>query len=573
MDNIRKTAFVPFRTGKIETPVPDSGSSGFSLLEVLVAISLMAMIVVYIGVKTRGMDTEDRFYRTCYRMEEIKAALIGKPGLYCNAIRQFTGYVSDTGNLPNLYYTDDQGKTQRVTETGAGNIRALDGDAGLSACLRSGIRPQPRALWAKPKNIDKWQYHKDARLWAGWRGPYMTQDRLVDAWGNPFLFVVGEVIGHGGKTYRCRETYTATQANPQRPDPFFPGPWEMILENGAINAREWLDPGSEDGLGQKSKQEIYHQDFLTIISLGADNKPGGKGVNKDFSIVIEPSEYLGEVAGNCGDSGQRTADAVCLFYPDYTEDGAGQGIVEACIPESETRAMADNSLDYYVITGHPKQNHKTAPDSHAEYDLIGSTETDFVSTGITFRFGASSLVITKGKYHCTDCGRDEMAGCVCINYTYENHCYLNPGYDPEALKDCTNYKTMPEGLGILDFNYPSLGFFCTCRNQGEKPCTDATCVDNWDEYDFICLDEYGKAVITCDEEPTGCIKWSCDEEPSDCDCMQTTGRETYENPGDYRNANWDNRDIPIGIRTLKAGSVYSAVSVNEGGNWVGTVYD
>ena len=94
---------------------------GFSLIEVLVAISLMAFLAVYLGAKTAEMATEDKFYKTCYMMEEIKEAIIGREGLYCNGVRQFTGYVSDMGNLPNLYYYLDEDRfMQKVT---AGSMR------------------------------------------------------------------------------------------------------------------------------------------------------------------------------------------------------------------------------------------------------------------------------------------------------------------------------------------------------------------------------------------------------------------------------------------------------------------
>ncbi len=582
---------------------PAGGCGGFSLIEVLVALALAAMIAVYAGIKTGDMDMEDKFYQTCNRMEEIKAALIGKPGLYCNGVPQFTGYVSDTGNLPNLYYTGEEGETHAASRTDSVTITALEGENGLAACLKQGIRPQPKALWAKPAGIPQWQYHEEGKIWAGWRGPYMTRDRLVDAWGNPFLFIVGEVVGNNKKTYRCRKTFDATKDSR---DPWQdPIRWEVILDNGAANARTWLPPGSEHdyesrsddgGKEHKSIQETYHSDFLTVLSLGADNQPGGTGVNKDISMVIESNEYLGEVAGNCGDSQALTADRVCLVFPDYTEDGdPDKGIMEICIPDSSNKRLNDNSLDYYVGTEYdPSQRVGILK---VGYYFINETEfngVDFASTGINFRFGASDSVISRRTYDCADCPQNEMAGCTCTKYDIKSHCYLNPGVDADLLFKCDEWGTfLNENFGVLDFDLSGTDettgrpweFRCTCTNKGQVPCRDAICVDSFEfkegegrsgTDDFVCTNEEflgGKSVITCEDTPTDCRKWLCDEPPPGCDCEETVSRDFYDDPAEYANANWQKLDIPIGIRTIKAGSIYYTIPVSQGGNWVGTICD
>jgi prepilin-type N-terminal cleavage/methylation domain-containing protein len=152
---------------------------GFSLLEVLVVVSLMAFLAVYIGMQVEPTATEHEFYQTAYRMEEIKEAIIGRPNLYANGVRQFSGYVSDTGNLPDLFYTDDRGDAQQVTRGTMGRTMALEGDAGLAAALLRGYRPQPSALWARLGSLPEWRYTPNRSCGPAGGGPISIRRRTT----------------------------------------------------------------------------------------------------------------------------------------------------------------------------------------------------------------------------------------------------------------------------------------------------------------------------------------------------------------------------------------------------------
>lgn len=92
-------------------------------------------------------------------MEEIKKALLGDPGAYANGQRQFAGYITDMGRLPEL----------------------IDVDGNL----------QPVGLWEQGSQ-DSWGYDQGARIWMDWRGPYIEapqNDLLEDAWGDTFAFI------------------------------------------------------------------------------------------------------------------------------------------------------------------------------------------------------------------------------------------------------------------------------------------------------------------------------------------------------------------------------------------------
>ena len=571
---------------------------GFSLIEVLVVISLMALLAVYLGAKTGEVVGEDKFYKTCYMMEEIKEAIIGKPGHYCNGVRQFTGYISDMGNLPNLYYYDKKDKLmQKVTRIESGRIEAIEGEGpdGLAEALKQGLRPQPKALWSKGiGDLPEWKYHEEAQLWAGWRGPYIDPPPsgvLRDAWGNKFLFVIGEVVGHKseedekGRTYRCKKTYVSRCKQLGKPGtPDGNKYWEVIDEDEAMNFRTWLDLGTaivKDTDGneledydipeslQTKQEKFYGAGCLTVISLGADNEPGGEGLDKDIQIVIDPTEYVGEVAGHVGNRQELFADKVCLYYPNYTEEGGD--IEERCITESGK--MQDNSqlLEY------------EDPFNKDQYD-----NPTVVFTGINFRFGAAEAWQNVIEYTCEGNCDLYASNCDCIEWEEDMN-------SPCVLWDCQSESWMKEVAGCCyDFGgmeacYPGLPLssndeciliyqptqdFCndpdfshgyTCSSTNEV-CIHAMCLlDISDELYFECE--------CAQHEERYCTEWECDHDIEDgasgCICSPNADLTSFLKDPDPKNTMKMN--IPIGIRTVTADSTYYTISVCPGGNWIGTV--
>ena len=129
--------------------------AGFTLIEILVVITIMAMFLAMMPRLFTGHDAQIRFDETRERMLEIKRALLGGSGAYVNGQRQFTGYVIDMGNLPKL--------------NGNG---------------------MPESLW-KQGALPSWGYRKTSKIWMGWRGPYVEEQGLRDGWGNWFKFITG----------------------------------------------------------------------------------------------------------------------------------------------------------------------------------------------------------------------------------------------------------------------------------------------------------------------------------------------------------------------------------------------
>lgn len=553
---------------------------GFSLIEVLVFISIMAVAAVYLTAASKEVYTEDKFYQTCYRMEEIKDAVIGKQGQYRNGIEAFNGYVSDMGHLPDLYYTDDDGNLVKLTRSDSDGLLEITEENALAGILEQGHRPQPRALWEKTETTPEWGYHEKYRIWAGWRGPYVNmkgEDSLKDAWGNDFIFVAGEVVGHGedneaGSTYRCKKTYKAQldpddTTDPETPDnQGRPGTtegndyWEVIREGEEMNARIWLDLGMATnpftGKAQEAEnsrfltqQEIFYgPGCLTIISLGADNAPGGEGLDKDIQIIIYPTEYTGEVAGHIGYHEQDESelpDSICLYYPDYTAEGGK--IAEACL-----KNPANNAAEVVADEVNKPDNPYSSDDDEELY------------AGINFRFGRVSALKGNHSWHCDS---DDGSG-NCVPIDWEKVCYWECAY----LDGMGEYKLCNDVLN------PETGSCTECitYSSSDNACIEALCPGNDTDKPVKCFDFLNESsdnwYLTCKYYESACVvdtdkpvKWSCSEDTGDC-------TETWEQEEDDDPENFMQRYIPVGIRTLELDSgTYYTTPVGPGGNWAGTV--
>jgi len=138
--------------------------SGLTLIEILVVLFFMGLFLSMTSRLLTGVDNQKRFDETRKRMMKIRKAILGPPGAYVNGVRQFMGYASDMGGLPELN--------------------------------RDG---QPEALW-KQGDLPQWEYKGNSKSWMGWRGPYIEKpfdNVLKDGWGNPFKFIKGPSTSEG----------------------------------------------------------------------------------------------------------------------------------------------------------------------------------------------------------------------------------------------------------------------------------------------------------------------------------------------------------------------------------------
>ena len=337
---------------------------GFTLIEVLVGMALMGLFAAITMVAVNKIDEKVKYDKTQKMMSEIKEALLGKPGIYCNGWKQFTGYVSDMGVLPTL--VDDKGN--KVEKGG-----------------------QPRALWTRDINNNDdtedqgiditgnflWKHYKDSKIWAGWRGPYIRPPGdgvLRDGWGTPYMFVTGEVVtlkdvAGGGSwrsgTYRCIKDYAGLK---NAGLPGFAGGrnvnwdecWESFPEGPVLDPPESYKSSNSDKK-ETFKYNIFYgkKNALTIASYGADGKPGGTGSNQDIVLTVYRTDWTGEVAGHVGYSGNLYVNKVTIYYPRYGES--------EFIREKEISISDDNDNEYGInfrFGTAPEIDDKCKPDCH-----------------------------------------------------------------------------------------------------------------------------------------------------------------------------------------------------------------
>ena len=74
--------------------------TGFSLLELLVVVSLLGMLALATTVMVDNTDDQQRFELTRTRLQQIRTAIIGDPSRTFNGEPVLSGFAMDMGRLP-----------------------------------------------------------------------------------------------------------------------------------------------------------------------------------------------------------------------------------------------------------------------------------------------------------------------------------------------------------------------------------------------------------------------------------------------------------------------------------------
>jgi len=132
-------------------------SQGFTLLELLIVISIIGLLLAYTAPRLVGRIVNQARVVACrQQMEEVKKALVGDPSIIINGQLGDPGYVGDVGSYPPAAPNDSLGFTY---------------------------------LMEQPPGVPLWNPYTGH----GWNGPYIRADSVkrfaTDPWGNSFRFI------------------------------------------------------------------------------------------------------------------------------------------------------------------------------------------------------------------------------------------------------------------------------------------------------------------------------------------------------------------------------------------------
>ena len=166
---------------------------GFTLLEMVIVVSLMGIIASTAFVALNQRNDQERFNQTSLRYENIKNSIIG----HWNQIPQksFTssGYITDVGDLPaNLIYLFDK----------TGQTSTSEDDIPSWTRVGSNILDSEYIGGDDDGVSGNGAARKGIRIFSGWNGPYynifLDDTSLRDAWGWEWATVVEEVRDGAG---------------------------------------------------------------------------------------------------------------------------------------------------------------------------------------------------------------------------------------------------------------------------------------------------------------------------------------------------------------------------------------
>jgi prepilin-type N-terminal cleavage/methylation domain-containing protein len=137
------------------------GQTGFTLIEVVMVLVLMAIIGTMTLNGLRGSSDAERWEETRQKMEAIKQAILGDPASTSDTERNRFGYLGDMGRMP-------------------GSLTVLTG-----------------------AEAPAWSFNTYLGIGAGWRGPYYNRPFTAgygieqDGWGNAFIYSTTSLTSRG----------------------------------------------------------------------------------------------------------------------------------------------------------------------------------------------------------------------------------------------------------------------------------------------------------------------------------------------------------------------------------------
>ncbi|NOV28942.1 type II secretion system protein [Methylomonas sp. ZR1] len=156
---------------------------GFTLLEMLLVIFLMALVASTGLMLTEGVEDQTKYDETKRRMEMIRKAIVGDPSRTVNGAPELSGFVADMGRLPLC----------------------------LAELLRLGDEVLPATVPKTFKSpcdvteiVSEWYLDQNTGVGIGWRGPYLQVIpesggglRFRDGYGNEGANAAADALDSG----------------------------------------------------------------------------------------------------------------------------------------------------------------------------------------------------------------------------------------------------------------------------------------------------------------------------------------------------------------------------------------
>lgn len=170
---------------------------GFTLLEMLLVIFLMALVTSTGLLLTEGVETQAKYDDTKRRMDMIRIAIVGDPTRTVNGGPEISGFVADMGRLPLCL--------AELLELGDEVLPATSPRTFASPCDDT-------------VTISEWTLNADTGIGLGWRGPYLQvlpessgNPRFRDGYSNEGVSAAADALNSGWiwRLYKADETAPA----------------------------------------------------------------------------------------------------------------------------------------------------------------------------------------------------------------------------------------------------------------------------------------------------------------------------------------------------------------------------
>lgn len=170
---------------------------GFTLLEMLLVVFLMALVASTGLMLTEGVETQAKYDDTKHRMELIRKAIVGDPTRTVNGAPEISGFAADMGRLPLCL--------AELLELGDEIIPVTDPRTFESPCDDT-------------VTISEWTLNADTGIGLGWRGPYLHvlpessgKTRFRDGYSNEGVSAAADALNSGWvwRLYKADETAPA----------------------------------------------------------------------------------------------------------------------------------------------------------------------------------------------------------------------------------------------------------------------------------------------------------------------------------------------------------------------------